>query len=41
MPITTECPHCGKSIRAADTAAGKKVRCPECQEAFRVTAQPS
>ncbi len=36
MPI--ECPHCGKSMRAPDSAAGRRVKCPRCQEAFRVSA---
>jgi Transmembrane protein 43 len=29
MPITVTCP-CGKTLRVADDAAGKKVRCPAC-----------
>ncbi len=37
MAITTECPHCGKSVRAPDSAAGKRVKCSGCQAAFRVS----
>lgn len=32
MQIT--CPSCKKSLRVADTAAGKKVKCPACATAF-------
>jgi S1-C subfamily serine protease len=38
MPILMNCPHCGKPHRLAEQQAGRNVRCPECQEAFRVTA---
>jgi hypothetical protein len=37
MPISLRCP-CGKSLRAPDTAVGKKVRCPGCQASLTVPA---
>lgn len=30
------CPHCGLKGTAEETLLGKKVRCPECQQVFRV-----
>src|SRR5437016_4721689 len=30
MSITCECPECGKRLKAADSAAGKKAKCPDC-----------
>jgi predicted Zn finger-like uncharacterized protein len=36
MPIPIDCPHCDGRFRASDTAAGKKIRCPKCQEVVKV-----
>ena len=36
MPIATACPHCARKINAPDSAAGKRVKCPKCQQAFAV-----
>ncbi|MBI3861605.1 MAG: hypothetical protein HY290_06890 [Planctomycetia bacterium] len=30
MSISCECPECGKRLKAADSAAGKKAKCPDC-----------
>lgn len=30
MPISCECPHCGKRLKAPDSAAGKRAKCPGC-----------
>lgn len=30
MPISMNCPACGKTLSAPDTAAGKKAKCPSC-----------
>ncbi|MFN0051574.1 MAG: hypothetical protein ACKV0T_05245 [Planctomycetales bacterium] len=30
MPISVECPSCGKRLKAPDSAAGKKAKCPQC-----------
>lgn len=30
MPIQVNCPKCGKKLKIADAAAGKKVKCPAC-----------
>jgi predicted Zn finger-like uncharacterized protein len=40
MPITIDCPNCEKTLRINNSAAGKKVKCPKCQELFRVPAEP-
>ena len=40
MAILFQCPHCDASIRVADTAAGKRGRCPQCQEALLVPDVP-
>ena len=37
-PLKVECPHCGGSLKLKDRSAeGKKVRCPKCQEVFKIT----
>ena len=36
MPITLICPSCGKKLRAKDEQAGKKVKCPACQNAIAI-----
>ncbi len=33
------CPACGKSIRVLEESAGKKVKCPQCQQVVAVPAQ--
>ncbi len=30
MPISAQCPSCGRKMNVADKHAGKTVRCPEC-----------
>ncbi len=30
MPISVNCSECGKSLKAPDTLAGKKAKCPQC-----------
>jgi WD40 repeat protein len=40
MPISMQC-ACGKTLRAPETAVGKKVRCPACQAAVLVEAPAS
>ncbi|MDB5384943.1 MAG: hypothetical protein JWM11_589 [Planctomycetaceae bacterium] len=36
-PLKVECPHCGGALKLKDRSAdGKKVRCPKCQEPFKV-----
>lgn len=30
------CPHCGKTFRPKAEAAGRKTKCPQCQETFRI-----
>lgn len=39
MPLTLTCPECHRKLKVPETAAGKKVRCPECQAAFRAEAE--
>jgi hypothetical protein len=36
MAINATCPQCGKKIKAPDSAAGKKGKCPACQAVFQV-----
>lgn len=31
MPISVDCPTCGKTLRAKDSAAGKTAKCPSCE----------
>ena len=38
MPISVECRSCGHRLKAKDASAGKKIRCPECDEPIRVPA---
>lgn len=38
MPISCECPQCGKRLKAADAAAGKKAKCPDCGGAVPIPA---
>lgn len=37
MSIHVACPHCGKRLKAPDEHAGKKARCKQCQQPFRIT----
>jgi len=39
MPISCECPQCGKRLKAADSAAGKKAKCPDCGAAIPIPAR--
>src|SRR5581483_7253186 len=42
MPYVIRCPHCQKSMQVPDSAAGKRVACPACKQAFVVPAlQPA
>jgi RsiW-degrading membrane proteinase PrsW (M82 family) len=41
MPISFECPHCARSLKAKATLAGKRVRCPQCQHPVEVPAPAS
>jgi len=38
MPIVVTCPGCSATLKAPDTAAGKKVKCPKCTSAIPVPA---
>jgi predicted Zn finger-like uncharacterized protein len=38
MPIPVNCPNCGTSLKAPDSAAGRMVRCPKCSTAFAIPA---
>lgn len=38
MPIPVECRSCGHRLKAKDASAGKKIRCPECEEPIAVPA---
>ena len=36
--LTFSCPHCAKALRVKDELAGKKTKCPGCQQVFAVPA---
>lgn len=36
MPISTECPQCGKRLKAPESAAGRKAKCPQCGAAVPI-----
>ena len=36
MSISTECPECGKRLKAPDSAAGRKAKCPQCGAAVPI-----
>ena len=38
MPITTNCPGCGRTIAAPDSAAGRKAHCPHCGAVMDIPA---
>src|ERR1700736_5830482 len=38
MPIDVQCSGCSTMLRAPDTAAGKKVKCPKCEAVIAVPA---
>ena len=38
MPISVDCPSCGKTLRAKDSAAGKSAKCPSCAELITIPA---
>jgi predicted RNA-binding Zn-ribbon protein involved in translation (DUF1610 family) len=40
MPIKINCPGCGKSLKAPDSAAGKNAKCPECGTIVRLPDAP-
>lgn len=41
MPISAECPQCGKTYHVKDDFAGKKFRCKECEGVVSVPAGES
>lgn len=36
MSISVKCESCGKTLKAPDSAAGKKAKCPSCGEVVRI-----
>jgi len=38
MPIVVTCPSCSATLKAPDTAAGKRVKCPKCTSPIDVPA---
>ncbi|MBS0204796.1 MAG: hypothetical protein JSS49_17965 [Planctomycetes bacterium] len=41
MTIRFECEFCGKTLKADDSKAGKKVKCPGCEGLLTIPAPPS
>ena len=41
MPIEVTCNSCGATLRVADHHAGRSAKCPQCENVFRVPAQPT
>lgn len=40
MPISVECPSCGKIVRAPDNAGGKRGKCPQCGTIIDIPITP-
>ena len=38
MPVITQCPKCGKKLRAPDDRLGKQAKCPQCKNPFTIQA---
>ena len=38
MALVNNCPKCATRLSVDDSLAGRKVRCPKCQEVFTMTA---
>jgi hypothetical protein len=38
VPIITQCPSCGKKLRAPDQQEGKQAKCPQCKKPFVIKA---
>jgi predicted Zn finger-like uncharacterized protein len=38
MPTTVDCPTCSRKLRIPDELLGKKVKCPQCGNAFVASA---
>ncbi len=38
MPIPVTCPHCHATLKAPESAAGRKVKCPKCSQPMFVPA---
>lgn len=36
MPIVTQCPKCGKRLKAPDNQLGKEAKCPQCKKGFTI-----
>lgn len=36
MAVVTQCPDCGKKLKAAEAQVGKKAKCPQCQKPFEI-----
>lgn len=39
LPIPCQCSSCGKKLKARDSAAGKKVKCPDCGASIAIPAR--
>ena len=40
MAIVLRCPHCDKKIETPDTLAGRRIKCPSCNQRLRIPTQP-
>ncbi|MCE9554649.1 MAG: DUF4282 domain-containing protein [Planctomycetes bacterium] len=38
MPIVTQCPKCGKRLKAPDDRVGQQAKCPQCQTGFTIAS---
>jgi len=38
MPISMSCPTCGKTLSAPDSSAGKRAKCPQCDQIMIIPA---
>lgn len=40
MAVVLRCPHCDKKIETPDTLAGRRIKCPSCNQSLRIPTQP-
>ena len=41
MPLSVQCPNCGKSYRVGDDSLGVRARCKNCEHSFTISTSDS